>query len=362
MTSRVRRAHLALADERAMEWENERHNPVNPKMMLNNRKEDMNRLVGQGATPSMGLSEFRGGGTTKGMKRRTARLAYEKPTETEAYMMGHHLGQHLHNLHGGAYHKDFCMGMTGGAMTDEERRATIKANAEKRNAGLKAMTPEQQKANLANLKAEQDKRYEDAQTGHSAKRAEHDTYLQRQYDEDTAKERAEYDKAHPFNAFARKVNHGLVNVAGEIGKHADTLEKVGIPKQLSQALGKTSDFLKSDYEGRGYSSEQRAGMMLSQKKKGRSRNNGMPLLSGNVNGVRSGGATRRMMGCGTGAGMLEEPMPIAGTNLSLSGGANTGAYEGQGRNKRAEIVKQVMREKGLKMIEASKYVKAHGLY
>jgi hypothetical protein len=69
-----------------------------------------------------------------------------------------------------------------------------------------------------------------------------------------------------------------------------------------------------------------------------------------------------MMGCGTGAGMLEEPMPIAGTNLSLSGGANTGAYEGQGRNKRAEIVKQVMREKGLKMIEASKYVKAHGLY
>lgn len=31
-------------------------------------------------------------------------------------------------------------------------------------------------------------------------------------------------------------------------------------------------------------------------------------------------------------------------------------------NKRAEIVKRVMREKGLKMIEASKYVKAHGLY
>ena len=33
-----------------------------------------------------------------------------------------------------------------------------------------------------------------------------------------------------------------------------------------------------------------------------------------------------------------------------------------GRAKRAEIVKRVMREKGLKMIEASKYVKAHGLY
>ena len=35
---------------------------------------------------------------------------------------------------------------------------------------------------------------------------------------------------------------------------------------------------------------------------------------------------------------------------------------GGGRAKRAEIVKRVMAEKGMKMIEASKYVKAHGLY
>ena len=33
-----------------------------------------------------------------------------------------------------------------------------------------------------------------------------------------------------------------------------------------------------------------------------------------------------------------------------------------GRSRRAEIVKKVMKEKGLKMIEASKYVKLHGLY
>jgi hypothetical protein len=33
-----------------------------------------------------------------------------------------------------------------------------------------------------------------------------------------------------------------------------------------------------------------------------------------------------------------------------------------GRRKRAEVVKRVMAEKGLSMIEASKYVKAHGLY
>jgi hypothetical protein len=35
---------------------------------------------------------------------------------------------------------------------------------------------------------------------------------------------------------------------------------------------------------------------------------------------------------------------------------------GDGRKKRAEIVKRVMKEKGLKMIEASKYVKEHHLY
>jgi hypothetical protein len=40
----------------------------------------------------------------------------------------------------------------------------------------------------------------------------------------------------------------------------------------------------------------------------------------------------------------------------------SGFGKGDGRKKRAEIVKKVMAEKGLKMIEASKYVKQHGLY
>jgi hypothetical protein len=35
---------------------------------------------------------------------------------------------------------------------------------------------------------------------------------------------------------------------------------------------------------------------------------------------------------------------------------------GGGRSKRAEIVRKIMKEKGMKMIEASKYVKAHNLY
>ena len=35
---------------------------------------------------------------------------------------------------------------------------------------------------------------------------------------------------------------------------------------------------------------------------------------------------------------------------------------GDGRRKRAEVVRKVMAEKGMKMIDASKYVKEHGLY
>ena len=57
-------------------------------------------------------------------------------------------------------------------------------------------------------------------------------------------------------------------------------------------------------------------------------------LSENVTGVKGSGRKPKMIACG----------------------------KSDGRAKRAEIVKKVMKEKGLKMIEASKYVKANGLY
>jgi hypothetical protein len=41
---------------------------------------------------------------------------------------------------------------------------------------------------------------------------------------------------------------------------------------------------------------------------------------------------------------------------------NRGAGASDGRKKRAEIVKKVMKEKGLSMINASKYVKENNLY
>ena len=73
----------------------------------------------------------------------------------------------------------------------------------------------------------------------------------------------------------------------------------------------------------------------------------------------------RMVGghCPTQAHLREE-VDGSGKASATCGGKKkrASAQPGSGRSRRAEIVKKVMREKGLKMIEASKYVKQHGLY
>ena len=59
-------------------------------------------------------------------------------------------------------------------------------------------------------------------------------------------------------------------------------------------------------------------------------------------------------------------VPVKKGKGVMSGGlAGVGVMKGgamDGRKRRAEIVKKVMKEKGLKMVDASKYVKQHGLY
>jgi hypothetical protein len=65
-----------------------------------------------------------------------------------------------------------------------------------------------------------------------------------------------------------------------------------------------------------------------------------------------------------GKGMGERPTTQNMHSSSFSGGkkAKKTADKPKKVNKRAEIVKRVMKEKGLKLIEASKYVKANNLY
>lgn len=124
-----RKDRKTLADMRALEEQSERHNLVNP--VHNSTRKGYTGLVlnGAGATPSMGLSQFRGGkkskkeeseseeeleggavmvgaGTKKGQMRKTARKAYEHTPS----QMGKELAEQLSALHGGAFLDKFRQG------------------------------------------------------------------------------------------------------------------------------------------------------------------------------------------------------------------------------------------------------------
>ena len=62
--------------------------------------------------------------------------------------------------------------------------------------------------------------------------------------------------------------------------------------------------------------------------------------------------------------MTRPPMPpmAEGWAAPAAAPAAGGAKGADGRKRRAEIVKKVMQERGLKLIEASKFVKANNLY
>lgn len=95
-----RRAGKVLANVRAVEEQAERTNP----------------LKGKGATPSMGLSEVRGGaiiGAGKAKKGHSLMDHLEHPTEKfgGAKHLGKELMAHLKSLHGAGYAKEFKSGM-----------------------------------------------------------------------------------------------------------------------------------------------------------------------------------------------------------------------------------------------------------
>lgn len=117
----VRRQVLALADHRALEEEAERVNPIAPS------------LRGKGATPSMGLSQFRGGKTRKTKKSLDNVIVHDEEAHPSEYLkeadieaempsgeydggareQGAALAKHLKSLRGGAFHAAFVDGMMG---------------------------------------------------------------------------------------------------------------------------------------------------------------------------------------------------------------------------------------------------------
>ena len=227
----ARLARKNMADMRALEEQAERTNPIS----------------GSGATPSMGLSQFRGG----------------RKKKSEARAQGEHLAKHIQSLHGGEFYGDFMEGMGSlhGGFLGALATAAIPLISSLFGKGQ--MTKEAHDKLVKHMKG-------GAETGR-------------------------YEGEGKMKGGMRAVGAGALHIKHDDSDSESEDEVVG--------AGILSDL-------------------------------GIPIVS-DVAG---------MFGLGEG----KKPKRVVGA--------------GDGRRKRAEIVKKVMREKGMKMIDASKYVKEHGLY
>ena len=152
-----------------------------------------------------------------------------------------------------------------------------------------------------------------------------------------------------------KKKYGVSRFVKDLGKISKAVGLKQITKPIAQAATKKAV---EKIEGAGYE-----GAL-----KGR---RGRPMKSavmsaedlGMEGGKKKYGVSRFVKDLGKiskAVGLKQVLKPIAQAATKKAVGKIEGA--GRGRNARAEIVKKVMKEKGLKLIEASKYVKEHGLY
>lgn len=302
----ARMARKALADMRAMEEQTERMNPV-----------------GAGATPSMGLSQIRGG------------RKHKAESNDDAKSQGKALMEHLHNLHGSGYARDFHAGMSmaGGL-------GTGRYEGEGAGAGTGAGTGagEEMKGGFWGALA---------------------------------------SLAVPLisNLFGKgqMTQEAHDKLMAKLGK-SKSKRKVGLEGGFWGALASLAAPLIGSLFGKGQMTKEAHDELMDKLVK-------KPMLGKDGHGTRKmkgGMSMKRMVGAGPleieikhdkeeeemeGAGPFS---PMALKMLGAGAGAGKKAKRvvgaGDGRRKRAEIVKKVMREKNMSMIDASKFVKEHNLY
>ena len=274
---------------------------------LEEEGERMNPVRGGGATPSMGLSQVRGGALLGQPGHGTRQVGAGrhrkgKTSMSDATRMGLHLGKHIHSLHGGGFFDDFAKGF---------------------------MSVVQPVANIASTAM----------------------------------------KVAPLFGLGTGAGTGAGNMSGPgyeayagMGTGAGTGRYEGKGTGAGTKKGQRRKTARKAYEGGGFLSDL-----------------GIPVVSQLAGLVGLGeGDPAHMAGGGTGAGTGAGSMEGGGflSDLGipvisqLAGAIGLGkgkkkrapASAGDGRRKRAAVVRRVMSEQGLSMIEDSKYVKAHGLY
>jgi hypothetical protein len=287
----------------------------------------MNPIRGSGATPSMGLSQFRGG---RSLSKRMAKMEAESPSvhnlmmdadaampsgeydgagkhKSEAMAQGHQLGSHLKQLHGGAYVKEFMDGM------GYSSSGAYEGDGKHMEGGFHGALAKIAIPLIGSLfgKGEMNK------SAHTA--------LMKHFSKKPRSKKPELE-----------------------GGFFGALASMAIPL-ISSLFGKGAMTKKAHDDM----------MAMVKKHDGKGMNGGMSRMVG----------SGRMVGCGDLVIKHEddgysdddcEHGPMAPKGKAKGGKRVVSASDG--RRKRAEIVRRVMKEKGMKMIEASKYVKEKGLY
>ena len=353
----------AMADSRAMEEQMERHNPIS----------------GTGATPSMGLSQVRGG----------------KKMMMNAAAQGKQLMEHLGALHGAGYAKEFHKGMCGAGWISDlghglsdvahmfglgkkkhHKKHESESDSDEERGGLHTGEYEGEGKGVAFSRDTQDfsGQMKGGFWGLAALALPLISKLlgsgkMSQEAHDQVKKMIE---AHEQKFHSGKMKGGFWGLAamalpliskllgsGQMTKSAhDQLEKI-IKKSDMELKGKgrvVGGAKRSDY-GKAFSKEEEANMVFDPE-----------------DAVSMARAPKKSMAARGGMMMMPFPRnpmlqpyhPPIKDQVMMGMGKEKKAKRvvgaGDGRRKRAEVVRKVMAEKGMKMIEASKYVKEHGLY
>lgn len=337
----ARLARKQLADMRALEWEASRENIIDPRQattqeMLEDEHSN-GQFAGSGATPSMGLSQVRGGCGEEGGARQ----------------MGQKLRAYLERLHGKGYADEFAggcgCGVSGGAAADD--CDFTKKECDDDGGIFNEDTKECYDTEHEPMEKE------------DCGKPPHLPYEPGKPDEPSAKPAK---LRVPLYSATKQYSKGDIVRVHTIGSQQDALwQATADTKGVKPTVGEPLWTKVSD-------TAEGAGRMVGGAGIVGGSNNVAPE-SGNVS--KSGtyeGLGRRVVGGGEsdsdeemegGHCPSEAHLRAEVTGLGRRTKAKRApAGASDGRRSRAAIVKKVMAEKGMKMIEASKYVKAHKLY
>ena len=350
-----------------------------------------NPVRGGSATPSMGLSQFRGGGLLgqdgHGMRRmvgsgtggrRGCGTGGRNNKVEEAHRLGRALNLHLHKLHGSGYARAFAHGCSGGGFFDSIKDAFQKVGNEFTNPDSvlrRGATDVGQKIGheftdpnsvLRGQVLPEASKYASYAApvldvaGTAVGLPGAGTMLSR------GLSAAQY-----ANQGAKALGYGRGRRGCGTGAGKLVITHGGGRERDDVAMmrgGYDSDS-DEDMEG-GQSFANPTSMSMSGAYQGQGRKKRAPAGAFSVFTDRVSSTPEQLMGRQqsmanisnqrlTNANAMDKALM---ESRAKKGGKRAPAGPNDGRRKRAEIVKRVMAQKGMKMIEASKYVKEHGLY